>query len=346
MEVGVSQRKRRLESTATLALSEPHCRLSGELVPRLLRAPGVFAHRSDVVLGKGFQRARQPDGTLSPCCPSPWDNDTTFTPKGPPGLAAPVPGASSSLEGRGQEDPRPTPTNGDGRGWGPKGRGRALQTPKWTAASTTPGAGAAWPCQEDPSCHGAPTRTRRPDALLETIRAERLGPQSTPRELSLAGPVLFHRSPGSYTWWGGTCPPSPGQSIPDSQPLTLLSLRLPCPPPFLRAKVQAGRITGETEPTGPPPHPGPAHPTPQRSGTQAVPGLGGDPRQDPVLGSEGTLKQAETRQRQRGGRGGGRGGAWGSGGGGANHEIGEVQTHAGATEAFPEGGKSGRPNFA
>lgn len=194
------------------------------------------------------------------------------------------------------------------------------------------------PARAHPPAHGGPTPCWRPFGLSGLARRAHPGSSALPAQCFSAG-VL------DPTLGGGHMSSFPGTVHP-SQPLTLLSLRFPCPPPFLRAKVQAGRITGETEPTGPPPHPGPAHPTPQRSGTQAVPGLGGDPRQDPVLGSEGTLKQAETRRRQRGSRGGGRGGAWGSGGGGANHEIGEVQTHAGATEAFPEGGKSGRPNFA
>ena len=99
--------KKTPESTATLSLSEPHCRPWGALVPTLLGVPGRFAHVSDAALGEGFQRARQPGGTLSSSCPSPQDDDTTFTPKGPPGLAAPAPGASTSLEGRGRKTPGP-----------------------------------------------------------------------------------------------------------------------------------------------------------------------------------------------------------------------------------------------
>ena len=134
----------------------------------------------------------------------------TMTPPSPrrdPGAWHPCPWCQHQPRGWGQEDPRPTPTDGDERGWGPRGRGRALQTPKCTAAPTTPGAGAAWPCEEDPAGHGVPTRTRWPDALLETTRAEWPGPQSTPRELSLAGPVLFRPESWILHLVGGTCPP-------------------------------------------------------------------------------------------------------------------------------------------
>ena len=100
--------KKTPESTATLALPEPHCRPWGALVPTLLGAPGRFAHVSDAALGEGFQRARQPGGTLSSHCPSPRDDDTAFTPKGPRGLAPlPLVPAPASRVGAGRPQAHP-----------------------------------------------------------------------------------------------------------------------------------------------------------------------------------------------------------------------------------------------
>ena len=131
------------------------------------------------------------------------------------------------------------------------------------------------PATACPPTHGGLTPCWRPLGLSGLARRAHPGSSASPAQ------CFFAQSPGSYTWWGAPVllpRDRPSQTVSPSPPLSAA----PLPTPLLRAKVQAGRISGETEPAGPPPHPGLAHPTPQRSSTQADPGLGAGPRRDPA----------------------------------------------------------------